>query len=270
MLIIKIFLKSLVLFVRGNRYLILPKNNLSFYLLDRISRKVKNVGLRNKVDWYTARQVFVNKENSLHEITHSSLIEAYYKRLLELRKTPFILDCGSNIGLTRLFYSCCYPDAKILLADIDKVNLQISQSNIASSDLIQHLHAAISNTDASYSIDDSIVEPNAFRLKPHASITSNTVNGVTINDLISKNSEFEPFVVKIDIEGHEAKLFESNTEWMEDFPIIIIELHDWLLVGEYSSKNLLFALSKYPRELVICGEHLVFFNKHKKAGRYVG
>lgn len=260
-MIINLFLKSLIAFARGNRYLIIPKGYLGFFLFDRTTKNIRNIILRNKVDWYTVRQIFLTRENSLSEIAHSSLIEVYYKNLLKNGKTPLVLDCGSNIGLTALFYYDTYPRSKMLLAEIDLVNLTISQANIASSDFVEHLHAAISNSNEKFFIDDSHVQPNAFRVaSPDASLSKKSVTGVTINKLIRENSQCAPFLCKIDIEGHELQLFESNTEWMQEFPIIIIELHDWLLVGEYSSRNLLNVLSKYPREVVILGEHLVLLH----------
>ena len=42
-----------------------------------------------------------------------------------------------------------------------------------------------------------------------------------------KVEQFE--LIKIDIEGGESELFEKNIEWIEKFPLIIIELHDWML-----------------------------------------
>ena len=38
-----------------------------------------------------------------------------------------------------------------------------------------------------------------------------------------------PFIVKIDIEGAEADVFASDTDWFNETPVVIVELHDWLM-----------------------------------------
>ena len=44
------------------------------------------------------------------------------------------------------------------------------------------------------------------------------------------------FVVDGDIEGFEKDLFSQNTEWVQLFPLLIIELHDWMLPREANSE----------------------------------
>ena len=89
------------------------------------------------------------------------------------------------------------------------------------------------------------------------------VEGITVNKIlnnISKNSR--PFLIKIDIEGYESELFKNNFEWIDDFEIIIIEIHDWMLLGQSNSSTFINALNttinnKTKRDLFISGENLV-------------
>ena len=50
------------------------------------------------------------------------------------------------------------------------------------------------------------------------------------------NDKYNPFLIKIDIEGRE-KSFEKNVEWIEKFKIIIIEPHDWMYPNKHLFKN---------------------------------
>ena len=61
-------------------------------------------------------------------------------------------------------------------------------------------------------------------------------------------------IMKIDIEGSEKELFESNYEsWLPKVKTLIIELHDHMRKGA--------ALSKYNFSLAVKGEDIVcFFN----------
>jgi hypothetical protein len=66
-----------------------------------------------------------------------------------------------------------------------------------------------------------------------------------------------PFVVKIDIEGCEDDVFADNLEWIDRFPVIMIELHDWLFPGEARSRAFLDAVSARNRDFLICGETVI-------------
>ena len=52
---------------------------------------------------------------------------------------------------------------------------------------------------------------------------------VSINDLLKINNNYKLFIVKVDIEGFEQNLFLSNTNWIDNCMLIIIELHDWMI-----------------------------------------
>ena len=67
--------------------------------------------------------------------------------------------------------------------------------------------------------------------------------------------------MKIDIEGGESQLFSANTEWMNEFALIIIELHDWMLPMQGSSKPFFKAISNLDFEILQKGENLFFFNR---------
>ena len=78
-------------------------------------------------------------------------------------------------------------------------------------------------------------------------------------DILGKfeSTRYEPLICKIDIEGGESDLFSANDAWIDQFPLIIIELHDWLLPGTSNSKNFLSAISKRNFDIVYRGRHLV-------------
>lgn len=68
------------------------------------------------------------------------------------------------------------------------------------------------------------------------------------------------FICKIDIEGGEAELFKKDFDWMTAFPLIIIELHDWLLPGERTSRNFLRAVAEFNFDFVYRSENVFCFN----------
>ena len=66
------------------------------------------------------------------------------------------------------------------------------------------------------------------------------------------------FLVKIDIEGFEEDLFSKNTEWLMDTKAVIIEPHDWMFPGRYSSQSFQAAIAGEQFELLIRGENLIY------------
>ena len=76
------------------------------------------------------------------------------------------------------------------------------------------------------------------------------------------NDKFNPFIIKIDIEGGEKNLFEKNVEWVEKFKIIIIEPHDWMYPKKNLFKNFLEKIAHLDRDFVILNENIVSIRKN--------
>ncbi len=104
-----------------------------------------------------------------------------------------------------------------------------------------------------------VVDPGqgywGYRTQPTKENTQDSVVCITINDLYKRyRPTCFPFIVKIDIEGGEADLFSGNTEWVERTPILIIELHDWLIPKSLSSRPFLRCISRLNRDFLYLGE----------------
>jgi hypothetical protein len=65
-----------------------------------------------------------------------------------------------------------------------------------------------------------------------------------------------PFIAKIDIEGGEAELFAAETGWVDQFPLLIVELHDWLLPRAGTSRSFLRCVAGLDRDFVYLGENV--------------
>jgi hypothetical protein len=66
-------------------------------------------------------------------------------------------------------------------------------------------------------------------------------------------------LVKIDIEGAESEVFEAPAAWLASTTMLIIELHDWLLPGQGTSKNFLRRIVEHNFDVVLQGENLILF-----------
>jgi len=65
-------------------------------------------------------------------------------------------------------------------------------------------------------------------------------------------------IFKIDIEGSEKEVFESdNTEWLANTNVLIVEVHDKMKSG--SSRAVFSAVSRYNYHFSMKGENLIFY-----------
>ena len=76
-----------------------------------------------------------------------------------------------------------------------------------------------------------------------------------------KKLNASPFILKIDIEGSEEDVFSGDSSWLDQFPCVIIELHDWMLPFSGSSRNFQRAIARLDFDLVQRGENLFCFNR---------
>src|SRR5262245_22090529 len=82
------------------------------------------------------------------------------------------------------------------------------------------------------------------------------VDALTLDDVMP-SSGVTPFILKIDIEGAESELFSRYCDALNTFPLIMIELHDWMLPGESYSRNFLQWHVEMKRDFVLVGENVV-------------
>jgi FkbM family methyltransferase len=223
-------------------------------IYDRASKKIITASTRDHVDWFTLKQIFLDEDYNLRRLRRYKDIEEMYANLLAESKTPLILDIGGNIGLAAIYFQLIFPAAKIISVEPDKGNFLQAQENIKSSN-ISLIEAAVSSADGTGDFADHDAPNNAFRVieNPRGKIPFLSIETI-LNDINTSNGV--PFLIKIDIEGHENALFSNNTNWLDKFPILIIELHDWMLPKQANSQPFLSAISKLNRDFVYLGENI--------------
>ena len=85
------------------------------------------------------------------------------------------------------------------------------------------------------------------------------VPALSIDELLA-SQDGTPFILKIDIEGAEQDLFTANGETIDQFPVVIIELHDWMLPRTASSRPFLQWHAARDRDFLFHGENVFSFS----------
>lgn len=219
---------------------------------DRRRRKLFKIEIRDSIDLATAMKIYLSDDYDASRLKRYSEIKEYYSSVLRAGKTPLILDCGGNIGIASQYFSQNYDEAKILCIEPDPANLAQAKKNNPSSRAVL-IEAAVGSQDGRGRILDSGLGNNAYRI---AAAETGSTEIVSIETLLHRYGEPNdvPFIAKIDIEGFEADLFSKNVDWIEKFPLLIIELHDWMLPRSRSSGNFLKSIAPLERDFVYFGE----------------
>lgn len=142
-------------------------------------------------------------------------------------------------------------------------NFQQLQHNLAPHGRTLHLQAAIGPEAGEVRIANPEAEAWAIRTTREPTASGPAVPMITVEQALARaqaaagERPVVPFICKIDIEGFERELFSVDTPWFDAFPIVIVELHDWLLPGQGTSAPFLKRLAEGPaRDLVQRGENL--------------
>lgn len=73
---------------------------------------------------------------------------------------------------------------------------------------------------------------------------------------IATSEQSAPFILKMDIEGSEANIFDGSDNPARLFPIIIIEPHDRMLPGERTSQSFFRFHLESGRDFLSRGENI--------------
>jgi FkbM family methyltransferase len=250
--IVKIFIKLLK---KKNLHLIpvsLPFfTNQVFY--NKLTNKIIKFKIRDRIDYEVVNQIFYNEDYNLQKFKRHDEINEYYKDLVKKNLKPLIVDCGGHIGLASKYFSVIYPNSKIILIEPEIENFNQAKKNLDNN--IEFINCAVGGENGKCKVLDLGVGNWGYRTIKE---DGGDVNIVSINQILKnfkKDNEI-PFIIKIDIEGFENELFSKNIEWIDIFPIIIIELHDWMLPKTSNSSNFLFSISKKERDFLYSGENI--------------
>ncbi len=169
----------------------------------------------------------------------------------------YIIDGGANIGLFAILFANRVKDASIVSIEPESGNFRQLQMNIRPYANVIPVQAGLWNKQCHLEVVKDGLEAWGFMVK-ETTASEDTFPAISIND-IQKNYNWPHIdIVKLDVEGAEEKIFESNYEWLAKTKVLIIELHDELLPG--SSKTFRKAISEYDFTETQLGENLIFRN----------
>ncbi len=142
-------------------------------------------------------------------------------------KNPFIIDAGSNIGLSVLYFKQLYPNAKIMAFEPDPDAFDCLKFNIEQNNITQvELHnKALSDSNTIIKLSYDKDRPGSIRSSTEGSVFESyrDVEAVTLSSYIDHPVD----LLKIDIEGAETSVFQDleKNDKLKYIQNIIMEYH---------------------------------------------
>jgi len=187
-------------------------------------------------DLLAVDQCFAQNQYDMPVGVHGVLIERIYQEIVASGRSPLILDCGANIGCSALWFHARYPEAHIVAIEPAPDNFELLSVNCAGLD-IELIQAGVADADGQARLSTAGGIEMGYRTDANGN--GPAVAMIAIRTLLDSKpaSGYVPFLLKIDIEGAEKALFSGDTSAIAEFPLIIMEPHDWLLPGTLSSQE---------------------------------
>ena len=199
------------------------------------------------------REMFVDRPYDLTGLKRLADVEQHYGDILARGRRPLIVDAGANVGLSVIFFREQYPEALIIALEPEQDNFAELERQVANDPLCISLQAGLAPSDGHVNIVDAGEGEWGFR-------TTRSNSGVRAYGLASliqiAGRDAEPFALKVDIEGSERDVFD-DAKTVDRFYLIFVELHDWLLPGEGSSRSFLKASASLDRDFIVHKHHVV-------------
>jgi FkbM family methyltransferase len=205
-------------------------------------------------DASVVQQIFVNQEYSLRRLRRGSELLAGYGDVVNHGKSPLIIDAGANIGASAVWFAIEYPQAQVVAFEPEEGNFRVLAKNAEGLNIEPH-KAAIGSRDGKVNVRD----PGNREWGYQTEISdTGTCDMMSISRLVERKmaAGSVPFIAKIDIEGAELDLFAGPTAWVDDFPVVIIELHDWLLPKQRTAEPFLKCVAGRNRDFVHISENV--------------
>jgi FkbM family methyltransferase len=243
------------MFLKRGRFLVVtPPRVKKTIVWNKRSKAFFSLEIRDVLEWITLSQIYIVEDYDIEKLARYADMERYYQGLVQDGRTPLIIDCGANIGLSAKYFSQVYPEAKIVAVEPDEGNV-VQMRKHCDPERVTIRQAAVASSEMKGKLVDPGLGNSGYRVTEDQ---EGSLQMLSIPSILeeARQAGVSPFLIKIDIEGAESELFSRNVDWINEFPLVIIELHDWLLPGKATSQSFLREISRLDRDFVFSGENV--------------
>ena len=159
-----------------------------------------------------------------YEIFHVGI----YALPAAVKDVRLIIDLGANIGLSAIYFTAIFPEARIICVEPGEDNYRMLVKNLdiqIKTQQIETVKAAVSLTNGRVSFEDGKMHYNG---KVIDGILNNT-DAISLPTLLDNYKIDKVGLMKIDIEGSEKEILSGHLHWLKAVESIVIEMHSDLI-----------------------------------------
>lgn len=230
------------------------------------------VFLRSTIaDHATFKQCLVTNQYDFLSLPQAARLRNVYKTTLDSGQRPLIIDGGANIGLATIWFARHFPEAHIVAVEPDDNNFDLLRKNTEHLDKqVTLIKGGVWHRTARLGITNPEAGAAAFRVGELPEGSTHGVLAYSIDDICSRVNNPTPLIVKLDIEGSQVQLFSENTAWVSRTDLITLELDDWLLPWQGTSRNFFRCLSQHPFDYLLHKESIFCFRDTTPTQHHTG
>ncbi len=133
---------------------------------------------------------------------------------------PIIIDCGSNIGLSALYFHSIYPNVKLTCIEADQKIASILEANLKANNLNTEIIAK-----AAWIHDDGVhfSSEGSDSGSIQSSSSELTIPSVRLKNILNKYNKID--FLKMDIEGAENTVIPDCAEELKKVERLFLEYH---------------------------------------------
>tara|TARA_Y100000590_G_scaffold381871_1_gene451401 strand:+ start:801 stop:1709 length:909 start_codon:yes stop_codon:yes gene_type:complete len=218
------------------------KNNLMYYCIFRLVRKILNSKIEVKI--YNFKILASNKKNTashalLRKCDFTDNSEKKLIREISTKNKIFLIDCGSNFGFYSLFSASLSTNNKIISLEASPKTYVDHKENIIINNFqnIELFNLAVSEKDGQTLklIESKNDWESSISHDEFDKIHETKIKTISIDTLLEKKNikDFD-LIIKLDIEGHEMNAIEGALKSVKNFnPLIIIEFSKFMQKNNY-------------------------------------
>lgn len=189
------------------------------------------------------RKVFARPGTCDAEVLWDVFIEQYHLPPVPLSDDCVILDLGANVGYTTAHFTTLYPRATIGVVEMDPDNMALARMNTEfAKDRCRYLEVAVWSQSGTILYEG--VDKWGYHVinnSTHKEQLAQSAHSLPMEEIIKQCQLTHVDYLKMDIEGAEAVVFNSDISWLDKVRLLKIEYHpqyDKEITYEFLSKKL--------------------------------
>lgn len=149
---------------------------------------------------------------------------------------PFVLDCGSNIGLAVLYFKSLYPNCRVIAFEPDQATFGMLKQNVSRNGLtdVTLVNKALYDAKGTVTFYVSPDQPGQLVQSTRKESLAHSKAELVETELLSEHIEGTVDFLKMDIEGAEEKVMKDllETGKLSSVREMVIEYHHHITQDE--------------------------------------